>query len=74
MSNSMFSATMPVKIRKLANKLLKNPVNINIAISKPASKIEQTAYYCNNNEKINIVKNIIKQKGRNSIKYFDFLL
>ena len=70
----MFSATMPVKIRKLANKLLKNPVNINIAISKPASKIEQSACYCNNNEKVNIVKNIIAQKGRKINQHFDFLL
>ena len=68
----MFSATMPVKIRKLANKLLINPVNINIAISKPASKIKQTAYYCKNNEKVNIVKNIIKQKGRNSTNILIF--
>jgi len=36
--NLLFSATMPPGIRKLANTILKNPVEINIAISKPPEK------------------------------------
>ena len=38
-----FSATMPPKIRQLAVKLLQNPVQINISISKPAEGINQAA-------------------------------
>src|SRR5579871_738473 len=38
-----FSATMPPRIRALANRILKNPVEINIAISKPAEGILQEA-------------------------------
>ena len=40
----MFSATMPAKIEELAKTLLKNPVEIKLAVSKPAEKIQQTAY------------------------------
>ena len=40
----MFSATMPPKIQQMANKILKNPVEVKIAVSKPAEKIKQSAY------------------------------
>lgn len=42
----MFSATMPEKIEELAKTLLKNPVEIKLAVSKPAEKIKQEAYVC----------------------------
>ncbi|NOR34773.1 MAG: DEAD/DEAH box helicase, partial [Bacteroidales bacterium] len=42
--NLMFAATMPHDIRKLARKVLHQPVELNIAISKPAEKILQVAY------------------------------
>ena len=42
----MFSATMPPKIQQMANKILKDPVEIKIAVSKPAEKIKQSAYIC----------------------------
>ena len=42
----MFSATMPAKIEELAKTLLKNPVEIKLAVSKPAEKIKQEAYVC----------------------------
>lgn len=40
----LFSATMPPKIRKLAESLLNDPVSVEIAISKPSEKINQVAY------------------------------
>ena len=42
----MFSATMPDKIEELAKTLLKNPVTIKLAVSKPAEKIKPSAYIC----------------------------
>lgn len=54
----MFSATMPDKIEKLANTLLKNPVTIKLAVSKPAEKIRQSAYVCYETQKMDIIKNI----------------
>ncbi|EFZ36316.1 DEAD/DEAH box helicase [Hoylesella oralis ATCC 33269] len=54
----MFSATMPDKIEELANTLLKNPVTIKLAVSKPAEKIRQSAYVCYETQKMDIIKNI----------------
>lgn len=52
----MFSATMPEKIQQLARTLLKNPVEVKIAVSKPAEKIKQSAYVCYESQKIGIIK------------------
>ena len=52
----MFSATMPDKIQQLARTLLKNPVEVKIAVSKPAEKIKQSAYVCHEAQKIGIIK------------------
>jgi len=62
--NLLFSATMPPKIRTLANKLLKNPESISLAISKPAEGITQYAYMCHDKQKVNLVREILKEKGR----------
>ena len=56
----MFSATMPEKIEELAKTLLKNPVEIKLAVSKPAEKIKQEAYVCYETQKMNIIKDIFK--------------
>ena len=56
----MFSATMPEKIETLAKTLLKNPVQVKIAVSKPAEKIQQSAYVCYKPQKNAILKSIFK--------------
>ena len=61
----MFSATMPSKIRELATKLLKNPASISLAISKPAAGITQAAYMCHDSQKVNLVREILRVKGKN---------
>ncbi|MEY3416176.1 MAG: hypothetical protein RL060_287, partial [Bacteroidota bacterium] len=57
----LFSATMPPKIRTLANKILNDPETVNIAISKPAEGILQQAYLVYDNQKLNLVKHIFEQ-------------
>lgn len=57
----MFSATMPKKIRELAVQLLHNPVEIQIAVSKPAEKIHQMAYVCYEPQKLKIIQDIFKK-------------
>ena len=57
----LFSATMPPKIRTLANKILNDPETVNIAISKPAEGILQQAYLVYDNQKLNLVKQIFEQ-------------
>lgn len=56
----MFSATMPKDIEKLAQNLLKNPVEVKLAVSKPAEKIQQSAYICYETQKLKIIEDIFK--------------
>lgn len=56
----MFSATMPEKIQHLARSLLYNPVEVKIAVSKPAEKIQQSAYVCYEPQKLDIIRHLFK--------------
>lgn len=56
----MFSATMPKNIEKLAQSLLKDPVEVKLAVSKPAEKIQQSAYICYETQKLKIIEDIFK--------------
>lgn len=66
----MFSATMPPKIEELAKTLLKNPVEVKIAVSRPADKIKQSAYVCYETQKIGIIKDIFKRGDLNRVIIF----
>lgn len=57
----MFSATMPPKIRTLAQSILKNPVEIKIAISRPPESIMQTAYICYDPQKLKILQDLFSK-------------
>ncbi|SUB89089.1 DEAD-box ATP-dependent RNA helicase CshA [Porphyromonas macacae] len=57
----MFSATMPPKIKKLAETILKKPQFIEIAISRPPESIIQSAYICFEHQKIPILTKLFKQ-------------
>jgi superfamily II DNA/RNA helicase len=57
----LFSATMPEKIRQLARRILKNQVEINIAISKPPEKVVQKAFVVYDAQKLQLVKMLLKQ-------------
>lgn len=56
----MFSATMPEKIQQLAKNILINPVEVKIAVSKPADKIIQAAYICHEPQKLGIIRSLFK--------------
>src|SRR3712207_3665335 len=66
----MFSATMPDKIEELAKGLLKNPVEVKLAVSKPAEKIKQTAYVCHETQKLGIINDIFKEADMKRIIVF----
>ena len=57
----MFSATMPDKIQKLAASILRDPVEVRIAVNKPAEKIVQTAYVCYETQKLGIIKSLFHE-------------
>ena len=56
----MFSATMPDKIQQLARTLLNNPKEVKIAVSKPAEKIQQSAFVCYEPQKLGIIHSLFK--------------
>lgn len=56
----MFSATMPPKIEELAKTLLKEPELVKLAVSKPAEKIQQSAYVCYEPQKLEILRHMFK--------------
>ncbi len=57
----MFSATMPPKIKTLAKDILRNPKEVEIAISKPPESILQEACICYEGQKLNILKHFFKE-------------
>lgn len=66
----LFSATMPPKIRTLANTILKDPEQINIAISQPAAGISQQVYMVYDQQKIKLISKILKEGDYKSILIF----
>jgi len=68
--NLMFAATMPEEIRKLAKKVLHEPVEVNIAISKPAEKILQVAYVVYETQKLPLVTHLLKGRDLKSVIVF----
>ncbi|MDD2381611.1 MAG: DEAD/DEAH box helicase [Mariniphaga sp.] len=67
----MFSATMASKIKTLASKILTNPKEINISMSKPAEGVLQAAYLCFDSQKAELINYLIADKPEyNSILIF----
>lgn len=66
----MFSATMAPKIRELAKKILNNPEQVNIAVSKPAAGVLQGAYLVYNTQKMALLKSLLTGKNLSSILIF----
>jgi len=52
---------MPEKIRQLAKRILHQPAEINIAISKPPEKIIQRAFVVYEPQKLPLIKKILKE-------------
>lgn len=66
----MFSATMPPKIRKLARDILRDPQEVNIALSKPAEGVYQSAYAVTDAQKIPLVEALMKEREVDSMIIF----
>jgi superfamily II DNA/RNA helicase len=66
----LFSATMPTKIRELSKKILNDPEEITIALSKPPENIAQFACMVYDNQKIPLVKHILTSKPLKSVIVF----
>src|SRR4051812_18484085 len=66
----MFSATMPPKIRQLATQITNNPVEVNIAISKPAAGVVQQAYLVHDGQKEDLLKSLLQNDDYQSVIIF----
>ena len=66
----LFSATMPDKIRRMARNILRNPLEINIAISRPPEKIIQQACIVYEAQKLPVLKDILKHTSYKSALIF----
>jgi len=66
----LFSATMPKKIRDLTNKILKEPEEVSIAISKPAEKVVQAGFSVYDEQKIPLIEWLLKMSDVNSVIIF----
>lgn len=58
----LFSATMPEGIRRLTDRILVAPKEINLAVSKPAENVLQAAYLVYDNQKISLLESLIEGK------------
>ena len=64
----MFSATLPPKIRQMAKQIMRNPAEVNIAVSKPNEAITQGAYVCYESQKMELIRELFaKPTGAKTI-------
>ena len=66
----MFSATMAPEIRDLTKRILKDPLEITIALSKPAAGVDQQAFVIYEAQKSDILEHILKTSEGTSIIIF----
>ena len=57
----MFSATMPPRIKKFAHTILRNPAEVELAISRPPESIVQSAYVCYESQKVPILTQLFHE-------------
>ncbi|KAF0195683.1 MAG: DEAD box-related helicase [Bacteroidetes bacterium] len=69
-STLLFSATMPPRIRELSKRILKEPVEVNISLSKPAAGILQMAYLAYDKQKTRLLASLIKGRDLPSVLVF----
>ncbi|MEA1898142.1 MAG: DEAD/DEAH box helicase [Bacteroidota bacterium] len=66
----MFSATMPGEIRNLANELLTNPQQIDLAVSKPPKGVLQAIYKVEDSKKVELILDLLVGKELNKVLLF----
>ena len=61
--NMLFSATMPDEIQRMARTILYKPIEVKLAVSKPADKILQAAYVCYEAQKLPIIQSLFSNNA-----------
>jgi len=60
--NLLFSATMAKEIRELAKRMLHEPMEINLALSKPAEGVKQKVYLTHDDQKNPMLKVLLDER------------
>ncbi len=66
----MFSATYPDDVMKLAKKILYKPIELKIAVSKPAEGISQYVCFAGEEQKVLLLQQILHERKVRSIVFF----
>ena len=67
----LFSATMPIAIRELAEMFLKDPATVTVSpVSSTAEKVEQRIYYVDKTEKRNLLYHLIRNEKLSDVLVF----
>jgi len=67
----LFSATMPIAIRELAEMFLKNPETVSVSpVSSTAKNVEQKVYFVDKTEKRNLLYHLIKNDNLSDVLVF----
>lgn len=66
----LFSATMPPRIRTLAQNILRNPKEVKIAPSRPVEKIVQTAIMCHDSQKDDVLRRLLRERHSTKVIVF----
>ena len=66
----LFSATMPPKIRQLAKTIMNNPVEVQIAVSRPPESIKQMHAFVNEVEKTGKVAELLEGRDLKKVIIF----
>ena len=67
----LFSATMPIAIRELAEMFLKNPATVSVSpVSSTAENVEQRVYFVDKTEKRNLLYHLIKNENLSDVLVF----
>ena len=66
----LFSATMPEEIRRLVHEILRDPVTVQIAHSKPAATVDHALYPVEQGQKAALLLAVLKKTGDGSVLVF----
>ncbi|PXY39773.1 RNA helicase [Flavobacterium cheongpyeongense] len=67
----LFSATMPIAIRELAEMFLQDPAKVEVSpVSSTAENVEQRVYFVEKTEKRNLLYHLIKTEGLSNVLVF----
>jgi ATP-dependent RNA helicase RhlE len=66
----LFSATMPIEIRKLATEMLNNPATFEISITKPIDTISHAIYSIDQSQKLDMLLNLLTESNNGKVLVF----